>query len=91
MPIHVAFQPRPGTDHAAFDAECKARIIAIARKRGAKLIDWRIFSPITTNDENYWDGLHYRVAIGQLLARELTAAVLDGAESGNGNYRILVR
>ena len=48
MPVHVAAQAWPGTREAALEAECKARIAAIGRARGAKVIDWRIASPITT-------------------------------------------
>ena len=87
MPVHVAAQAWPGTRAAAVEAECKARIAAIGRARGAKVIDWRIASPVTTKDENYWDGLHYRLPIAQRIARELTGAVLNGAESADGSYR----
>jgi hypothetical protein len=55
------------------------------------VIDWRIASPITTNDSNYWDGLHYRLPIAQRIARELIAATLNGTASTEGSYRILVR
>jgi hypothetical protein len=91
MPVHVAAQRWPGTREAAVEAECKARIAAIGRARSAKVIDWRIASPITTNDSNYWDGLHYRLPIAQRIARELIAATLNGTASTEGSYRILVR
>ena len=91
MPVHVAIQAWPGTRAAAVEAECKTRIMAIARERGAKVIDWRIASPITTDDSNYWDALHYRLPIAQRIARELIDAALDGKESADGSYRLLVR
>lgn len=91
MPVHVTAQRWPGTRDAAVEAECKARIAEIGRRRGATVVDWRIASPITTNDENYWDGLHYRLPIAQRIARELIGAVRDGAEATDGGYRILVR
>jgi hypothetical protein len=91
MPVHVAAQRWPGTREAAIEAECKARIAAIGRVRGATVIDWRIASPITTNDTNYWDGLHYRLHIAQRVADELVAAVLRNTESPEGNYRLVVR
>jgi len=91
MPVHVAAQRWPGTHDAAVEAECKARIAAIGRARGAKVIDWRIASPITMNDANYWDGLHYRLAVAQRVADELIAAVLNNNESADGDYRLLVR
>ena len=91
MPVHVAAQAWPGTRDAAAEAECKARIAAIGRKLGVTVVDWRIASPITTEDENYWDGLHYRLPIARRLTDELTGAVLNGTASGDGSYRLLVR
>jgi hypothetical protein len=91
MPVHVAIQAWPGTPAAAIEAECKARIATIARARGTQVIDWRIASPITTNDSNYWDALHYRLPIAQRIARELVDAALDSKESGEGDYRIVVK
>jgi len=89
MPVNVAAQPAPGTRQAQVEAECKLRIAAIARNRGAKLIDWRIASPMTTNDLNYWDRLHYRVPVATRIADELAAATLSGQQSAD--YRIIVR
>jgi len=91
MPVHVAIQAWPSTLAAAIEAECKARIATIARAHGAQVIDWRIASPITTTDSNYWDALHYRLPIAQRIARELVDAALDGKESAEGDYRIVVR
>lgn len=91
MPVHVAIQAWPGTPNAAVEAECKARIAAIGRMHGAKVIDWRIASPITTTDSNYWDALHYRLPIARRITRELVGAVLSGTESAEGDYKIVVR
>lgn len=89
-PVNVAAQPAPETREAAIEAECKARIVAIGRRHDAKVIDWRIASPLTTNDANYWDSLHYRVPIATRFAEELAAAALDGRQSADGSYRLLV-
>lgn len=91
MPVNVAAQPMPGTHGADVEAECKARIVAIARKRGATLIDWRIASSLTTNDLNYWDSLHYRVPIATQIAKELASAALSGQEAADSTYQLLVR
>jgi len=91
MPVHVAAQPAPGTPAADVEAECKARIVSIGRRHGAKVIDWRIASPLTRNDANYWDGLHYRVPIATRIAEELAAAALAGRESEDGSYVLLLR
>ena len=90
MPTHIAAQAWPGTQAAAGEAECKARMAALARKHHARLIDWRIVSPLTTNDENYWDPLHYRLPIAERLAHELAEAVLAQRPSVDGSYRIVV-
>jgi len=89
MPVHVAAQPAPGTRAADAEAECKIRIAAIGRKHGAIVIDWRIPSPVTRNDTNYWDRLHYRVPLATRIAGQLAAAAA-GKESEDGSY-ILAR
>lgn len=91
MPVHVAAQPMPGTVGAAVEAECKARIAAIARTRGAKVVDWRIPSQITTADTNYWDRLHFRLPIAQRIARDLAPAILGGRDSIDATYQLVVR
>jgi hypothetical protein len=88
MPVHVAAQPWPGTRTAAVEAECKTRIAEIGRRHGAKVIDWRIASPLTREDSNYWDMLHYRVPIATRIAEELGDAVRTGKTSDN--YRLTV-
>lgn len=90
MPVHVAFMPQPGSRRAAVEAECKAQIAAIARRRGATVIDWEIASPLTTNDANYWDVLHYRLPVAYRLIEDLGRVVVDGQASADGSYRILV-
>ena len=40
-------------------------------------------------DANYWDPLHYRVAIADRLAMTLHDAVRGGPEPADGFYRVL--
>ena len=91
MPAHVATQPVPGTRAAYIENECKDRVVAIARMRGAMVIDWRINSPLTRNDLNYWDGVHYRVPVATRIAEELAAATLGNSSGLDGSYVVLVR
>ena len=91
MPVSLAAQPVPDSEAASIEDECKARIVSIARQRGAEVIDWRIVSPLTSTESNYWDALHYRVPVATRLAKDLAAAALDGRQSTDGSYRILVR
>jgi hypothetical protein len=90
-PPHVSALPAPGSPGAAREAECKEKIAAIARRRGALLVDWRLASPLTTEDSNYWDKLHYRLPIAYKLIDDLGHIIKEGRPSPDGSYRILVR
>jgi hypothetical protein len=91
MPAHVALEPDPATLAGAHAAECKSRIVQIARHRGAKVIDWRYSSPLTREDSNYWDYIHYRVPVANSLARALGPAIREGKPSVDGTYRLLAQ
>jgi hypothetical protein len=91
MPVHAAAMPARGSYGAAWEAECKRRTAAIARRRGALLVDWRIPSPLTTDDSHYWDPLHFRLPIAYQLIEDLDGIVKEGRESPDGSYRILAR
>lgn len=79
MPVHVAAQPRPGSDGAAREAECKRRVADIAGRHGAHYGDFRGPSAVTTNDANYWDGLHWRIGVGRELIEALRGETMTGA------------
>jgi hypothetical protein len=91
MPVNIAAQPAPNSDVSSIEDECKARIVAIAQKHGAKVIDWRIPSALTRDENNYWDRLHYRVPVATRIAEELGPAILDDRQSDDGTYRLLGR
>ena len=88
-PVHVAAQPAPGSRDAARDQACKARIAQIVSRRHASVIDYRFPSPLTSQDENYWDPMHYRLAIARRLVDEIRAAVETGRPSQDGWSRVL--
>lgn len=89
MPAHIVAQPTPRTLAAATEDECKARIAKIASRHGTSpVIDFRIRSPITSNDDNYWDRLHYRLPIADRLVMGIEQA-LAGEENANGDWRVL--
>jgi hypothetical protein len=74
----VAGQPRPGSGEAIVWQECKKRLAAmVAAAPHARLVDFMIPGPVTTEDANYWDVLHYRVSVADWLARSLRSAA-DG-------------
>jgi hypothetical protein len=90
MPAHIAAQPIPGSEAAAKESECKARIARLARRHGASpVIDFRIRSEITSNDANYWDKLHYRLAIADRLVSGIDRALTTRTPDPNGDWRLL--
>lgn len=89
MPVHVAEQGAPSTPRGARESACKARIARIGQARGATVIDFRIPSPVTTQDGNYWDRLHYRLPIAARIVVGLKAVVDDRRDDPAGFYRLL--
>jgi hypothetical protein len=87
MPAHVAGQPQPGSQEAAREAECKARIGEIAARRGVPFVDFKLPSPITTRDEHYWDPLHYRLPIAQRIVDGIARAAATGRDDPGGDWR----
>jgi hypothetical protein len=90
-PVHANQLVAAGAQGAARETECKERVATIARRRGAILADWRIVSPLTTDDSHFWDVLHYRLPVAYGLIDDLAHIVSEGRESPDGSYRILVR
>lgn len=88
-PIHVAAQAAPGSYDAAIDAECKARIAVIAGRHRAAALDFRLPSPLTLDDANYWDKLHYRLPVAARLVDDLKTAVDTRRDATDGTYRVL--
>lgn len=91
MPVHAVVQGRLGSPRGRREATCKARVAEIGRARGALVVDFRIPSPITTQDANYWDALHYRLPIASRIVDGLAAAQATGADDPDGFYRVLAR
>ncbi|MCE4225084.1 hypothetical protein HCU64_15090 [Methylobacterium sp. C25] len=89
MPAHVAFQPRDGTPRAERERLCKERVARIGAQRGATVVDFRIASPVTTDDANYWDALHYRLPVARRIVDALKAAQAGGGDDPAGFYKVL--
>lgn len=89
MPVHAAAQGRPGTPAGEREAACKARTAEIGRARGALVVDFRLPSPVTTEDANYWDALHYRLPVADRIVAGLKRAAETGADAPDGFYRVL--
>ena len=80
VPYSRAVLPKPGEDAvAAVWAECKRRVATLAaRVPGAVAVDFMRRSVVTGDDENYWDGLHYRQPIAERIVRDLADASAGG-------------
>jgi hypothetical protein len=89
MPVHISAQPIIGSAEAAVERECLDRIAAIAQRHGALMVDWRIASPLTSEDSNYWDRLHYRLPIANRIIQSLAEAERTGTDAADGTYKIL--
>ena len=86
VPYHVTAQPHPGSREAIVWDECKERVAAVAAAvPRTRLVDFMVASPITSEDSNYWDPLHYRVGIATWLATALRAAA-DGPPRREAAY-----
>ncbi|MCJ2139801.1 hypothetical protein [Methylobacterium sp. E-066] len=89
MPVHAAAQGPPGTPAGRRETACKARVAEIGSRHGAVVVDFRMPSPVTTQDRNYWDALHYRLPVAARIVADLKAALGTGADDPDGIYRVL--
>ena len=78
VPTHISQHGPGGSSDAARWAACKAAVVA----RGAPVLDFMWASSITTDRANYWDPLHYRVAVAARVAAQLAAG-------GGADVRVL--
>ncbi len=75
VPLNHVLLPPAGTEADAVWSECKRRVGAMARKLPKALaVDFMRPSPVTMQDDNYWDALHYRVGVADRLSRDLALA-----------------
>ena len=80
--IAVVFPPLHGfwaSKGAVNYAECKGRIgQRVAGYPNVGVIDYLFLSPLTTNDENYWDPLHFVNDVARLMERDLFGLFTHG-------------
>jgi hypothetical protein len=69
--------------------QCKGEIAALVERRRATLIDFRIDSTWTRNDENFWDENHFRVGLAETLIRRIKEAMDQKQDAEDGVYRVL--
>jgi hypothetical protein len=87
VPYNHRMLTPPDSDGAVVWNECKRRAAALARiLPQTDVVDFLLPSPITGVDDNYWDGMHYRVSVADRLAQDLTAAIRGEPSE---DYRLL--
>ncbi len=75
VPYDQKVMPPSDSPGASAWGECKRRVAALAaRVPNTIVVDFMRPSPITRMDDNYWDGMHYRIGIADQIARDLAAA-----------------
>ena len=80
MPSEIRQHGPAGSDLDTMLAACKAAITGIARRiPGSLVVDFQFPSPITLQQDNYWDPLHYRIGIADRIMRDLAAAAAGQA------------
>ena len=80
VPLHVSQQGAPGTRDDARWTACKAAVVSLVQARvagRATVLDFLWASPITTDRANYWDPLHYRVAVAARVSHMLATGEGD--------------
>jgi hypothetical protein len=88
MPSEIGQHGVPGSDAAVLLAGCKQAVSDIATATpGTVVVDFQIDSPITRSRDNYWDPLHYRIAVADRLMQDIAAAASGRATEDD---RILV-
>jgi hypothetical protein len=81
-PAHISTQPAAGSAESRRQGACKARIADLVRARGGgAVVDMRFPSAITAEDANYWDPLHYRLAV----ADRVTSILAEAAKGRNSD------
>ena len=75
VPYNQRLMPPSDSPGASVWRECKTHAATLARHvPNALVVDFMRPSPITTVDDNYWDGMHYRIAVADRIARDLAGA-----------------
>ena len=91
MPVHAGAQGQPGTPVGRREDACKAKAAEIGARRHALVMDFRRISPVTAENTNYWDALHYRLPIAARVVAGLKDAARGGGDDPQGFYRVLAR
>lgn len=71
-PMHVWHQQQNATNYR----ECKARVLDIVGAgRPVTVLDYLLDSPVTRDDGNYWDAIHYGDDVASAIEQDIAAAL----------------
>ncbi|MEQ8232441.1 MAG: hypothetical protein RLW61_09435 [Gammaproteobacteria bacterium] len=83
------FHARQIAAHADRLAACKHHLVALtADIPDLAVLDYMFVSPLTRDDDNYWDPLHFTREVATRIERDV-AAVLDGRAPAGDSLRVL--
>lgn len=84
-PRHYSSLPPPGTEEARAETGCKEAFREMAAGRpGTAVVDLAVDGEIARDDKNFFDQIHYRNPIAQIVDNKIAAALL-GLVSRNGS------
>jgi hypothetical protein len=89
MPSHVAALLDDDADERAVIEQCKGSLANEIGFPRVSVIDFRIPSIWTRNDDNYWDRGHFRVGLAHDLVLRIKEAVERRRDAEDGVYRYL--
>ncbi|HMO30798.1 hypothetical protein [Enterovirga sp.] len=89
-PVHAGALPPPGSAAAAADDACKRKIVEALGSRSALVLDYRHRSPLTDEDSNFWDTLHYRLPIAARIVEDIRSGLESPRAAEDDRYRILL-
>lgn len=82
MPYHFFYQGAEASRKFQLHKECKQRMAAaFSGRSNVSIVDFMFHSPLTTDDSNYWDQLHYRTEIADLIVDEMAKGLESGLSS----------
>ena len=82
VPYHDFIQPHPTSISGRMWRSCKEDVTRIASSiPNTHVLDFMISSPITSEDGNYWDSLHYSEVIAALIPRLMAEGISRKVDS----------
>lgn len=88
-PVHLTALPREGSHGWQRYMACKAELGRLAARHGAVVADYAHRSPVTREDSNYWDPLHFRLPIARRVEADLIAVARGSVPVDDDAVRVL--